>query len=150
YPVFHFAVVDASGAVTERYVCGWQEYLSRFAGELRPAQKSYLQGYPLFSPTSNDAEQSWRFPVFEGEISDLKNVEPIRVSYWSLDKITGENSSEESLILGMVSVPQSEPLKADRKMLPSYRENILQASGGIYDQMKKYLILELQKRQAGE
>ncbi len=150
YPVFHFAVVDGSGNVTERYVGAWQEYLSRFAGELRTSQKAYLQGYPLFSPLSNDELLSWRFPVFEGEVSDLKNVEPIRVSYWSLDKITGEESSEEMLILSMLSVPQPEPLKADRKLAPEYRENILRASAGIYDQMKKFLILELQRRQAAE
>lgn len=150
YPVFHFAVVDASGNVTERYVGAWQEYLSRFAGELSAKKKAYLQGYPLFPPLSDGASQSWRFPVYEDEVSDLTNVEPIRVSYWSLDKITDETTSEEMLILSMLSVPQIEPLKADRKSDPAYREKILQASPGIYDQMKKFLILELQRRQATE
>jgi hypothetical protein len=146
YPVYHFAVVGPDGKNAERYVGAWQEFLARFSGSLREHQKELLQGFPLFPPLSDSAQHSWSFPLYEGEVSELKNIEPVRVSYWSLDKITGGDESYEALVLGMLAVPNRDANLEERKNDPAYRENLLKMGENIYGEMKKFLILELQKR----
>ncbi|MEN3026688.1 MAG: hypothetical protein ABDH31_03135 [Chlorobiota bacterium] len=136
-PVFLFI----SGDQTPLYVAARQEYLGRFAGPLRPAQKELLRSVPQ-RHTTKDSTLEWRVPTYEGEVSDLQHTTPIRNLYWSIDRYNGTET--EIAVLWLRSYPQIEPWDWRRRP-PDFWQQLRQEASALYPELRRHVQRDLEK-----
>lgn len=138
-PVFLFRPLDPRAPL---YVAAWQEYLTRFAGPLRRAQKELVQ-VVLDRGRLSDSVAWWRVPTYRGEVSDLRHVTPVRNRYWSLERYhKGEVS--ESAILWLRSSPQEEPWEWHQRP-PGFWHHLQREARELYPELKRHVEKELQQ-----
>jgi hypothetical protein len=138
FPAFLFV---ATGKRTRLYVAAWQEFLARFPGPLRPAQKELLRASPA---RWHDSVVQWRIPLYSGEVSDLQYVTPIRTAYWSVERYHGSRDGEELGIAALQSVPQTTPWDW-RSRPPQFWQQLRQQSSAVYAELKRLVVRDLER-----
>ncbi len=138
-PFFLFRPLDTQAPI---YVAAWQEYLTRFAGPLRPAQKEVVQ-VVLDWKRLSDSLAWWRIPTYAGEVSDLRHVTPVRNRYWSIERYYGGTFSE-SAVLWLRSFPQEEPWDW-RQRPPGFWHQLREEARAMYPELKRHIERELEQ-----
>lgn len=138
-PVLLFRPLDARAPI---YVAAWQEYLTRFAGPLRPAQKELVQ-IILDRQRLSDSVAWWRVPTYSGELSDLRHVTPVRNRYWSLERYDRDKVSEEA-IFWLRSYPQEEPWEWQHRP-PSFWQQVQLEARELYPELKRHVERQLER-----
>ncbi|MCS6965215.1 MAG: hypothetical protein NZ473_00395 [Candidatus Kapabacteria bacterium] len=137
-PFFLFRPV---GGYAPLYVAAWQEYLGRFAGPLRPAQKELLRS-SLRPERLSDSIAVWHVPIYDEEISDLRHSTPVRNRYWSVERYTG--AIEEIAALWLRSYPQPEPW--EWRYRPSeFWQELQQEANSIYLELRRRVQQDLER-----
>jgi hypothetical protein len=136
-PVFLFRPAAPSAPL---YVAARQEYLSRFAGPLRPAQKELLQ--TVLEPHPSDSLAQWRVPVYDGEVSDLRHITPVRNAYWSIERYQ-QGKVREIAALWLRSYPQTEPWDW-RHRAPDFWHQLRQEALAIYPELRRQVQRDLE------
>lgn len=137
-PFFLFRPADPRAPL---YVAAWQEFLGRFAGPLRPAQKELLQSILNRSELSDSIAQ-WRIPIYEGEVSDLRHTTPVRNLYWSIDRYGADVT--ELAVLWLRSYPQLEPWHPSGRP-PAFWHQLQQEAHTLYPELKRHIERDLER-----
>lgn len=122
------------------YVAAWQEYLGRFAGPLRPAQKELLRSV-LQRERVSDSLCWWRIPTYEGEVSDLQHITPVRNLYWSVERYAEDVT--EVAVVWLRSYPQTEPWQW-RPRPAGFWQRLRQEALALYPELKRHVQRDLE------
>jgi len=119
----------------------WQEFLARFAGPLRPAQKELIQCV-LDRRQLSDSIALWNVPTYEGEVSDLRHTTPVRNLYWSIERYGTDVT--EIATLWLRSYPQIEPWDW-RLRPPNFWARLRQEALALYPELKRHVQRDLEE-----
>ncbi|MBL7999185.1 MAG: hypothetical protein JNL32_11160 [Candidatus Kapabacteria bacterium] len=142
-PVYHFRVMNSSGAVVKTYTGAVQQYLSRIAGSLAADQKRVITSVQqsVVDTGSSNAMITWKVLKTNEDVTDTRGaVSAVKTTYWSLDEITADGSPTEVLIAHILSVPSSEQQLRPRRLTDDALQLLRDGDERAYYEMKRYLM----------